>query len=348
MKAIRRFRIIALGSVFAFIAIFMTLYEHLTLVSSLSNGAASSYHLHHAIIINIISGCFGGMVTGVTLNYIDSKYRNKSFCQSLILVILIFLAVWIVRTIILGFTISEKNHIGFDWIFEAEDLRDIVFWSVMVMLAHIFLQMSNKFGPGKLIPVFTGKYDRPSEERRIFMMLDLKASTTIAERLGHIKYHLFLKKVFSDITNPILKAQGEIYQYVGDEIVISWSVNKANGNPRYAECFFNIQAHLEEKKEDYLDEFGVLPIFKAGAHLGQVIAGEIGLVKRDITYSGDVLNTAARIQGLCNQLESKLLISQHLYNFSSRIDDFWDSKVMGSIPLKGKSESLNLIGLSRK
>ena len=39
----------------------------------------------------------------------------------------------------------------------------------------------------------------------------------------------------------------------------------------------------------YLQKYNVVPRFKAGAHIGNAIAGEIGIIKRDITYSGDVL-----------------------------------------------------------
>lgn len=62
-------------------------------------------------------------------------------------------------------------------------------------------------------------------------------------------------------------------------------------------------------KEEY---YGLVPEFKAGAHSGEVIAAEIGDLKKGIVFSGDVLNTAARIQGECNRLGRRLLVSREL------------------------------------
>lgn len=348
MKKIRRLRILVLALSFAVIAVGQVVYDHFVLISVLSNGVAPSYDVIEVLLINIASAFFGGLFAGVTLNYIDSKFRKKPFYYSLAIIIVMFLAIWAIQNLILAIDITESNQLTFNWQVNAADVKDMIFWSFMVVLGYFFLQMSNKFGPGNLIPIFLGKFDKPFEEKRIFMLLDLKSSTTIAENLGNIKYHQFLKKVFSDVTNPILDAGGEIYQYVGDEIVISWPVGKEKNTLKYAECFFNIQSFLESKKQNYLNDFGSFPVFKAGAHLGEVTVGEIGVIKRDITYSGDVLNTTARIQGLCNELNSKLLISQDLYDYSKNLEDFHTIEFKGSIELRGKKEELKIITVTKK
>jgi adenylate cyclase len=54
------------------------------------------------------------------------------------------------------------------------------------------------------------------------MFVDLLSSTTIAEALGNEKYHNLLHDFYADITNPIIYNKGEIYQYVGDEVIVSW------------------------------------------------------------------------------------------------------------------------------
>ena len=64
------------------------------------------------------------------------------------------------------------------------------------------------------------KHLKPKDEKRIFMFLDLKSSTTIAEEIGHRRYFEFISDFIADVTTPILNNHGEIYQYVGDEIVI--------------------------------------------------------------------------------------------------------------------------------
>jgi adenylate cyclase len=47
-------------------------------------------------------------------------------------------------------------------------------------------------------------------------------------------------------------------------------------------------------------------------HLGDVTVSEVGVIKREIAYHSDVLNTAARIQGKCNEFEAGLLVSEEL------------------------------------
>lgn len=348
MKKIRRRRILALAFSFAFIGVGQVVYDYFILNSLMSNGLASSYDFIDVLLINIASAFLGGLIAGVTLNFIDSRFRGKPFYYSLAIIIVMFLGVWIIQNVILAIDFNESNQVSFNWQVNSGDVKDIMFWTFMVILGYFFLQMSNKFGPGNLFPIFLGKYDKPFEEQRIFMLLDLKSSTSIAEELGNIKYHLFLKKVFSDVTNPILNAGGEIYQYVGDEIVITWPVNKNKNSFEFAACFFSIQAFLENKKQNYLNDFGAFPVFKAGAHLGEVTVGEIGVIKRDITYSGDVLNTAARIQGLCNELNCDFLISFDLYEFSKNLEEFFTVDYNGTIPLRGKKEQLQLISISKK
>lgn len=53
---------------------------------------------------------------------------------------------------------------------------------------NIISEMDKKFGSGNLRKMLTGEFFRPKEENRIFMFLDLRSSTSMAEILGHIKY----------------------------------------------------------------------------------------------------------------------------------------------------------------
>jgi adenylate cyclase len=118
------------------------------------------------------------------------------------------------------------------------------------------------------------------------MFLDINSSTTIAERLGNTKYHDLLKEFFADVTSPIIENKGEIYQYVGDEIVVTWASGDQVQYWNCIKCFFEIKLHIERHREKYLSNYGLVPSFKAGIHYGKVTVGEIGIIKRDITCSG--------------------------------------------------------------
>ena len=86
----------------------------------------------------------------------------------------------------------------------------------------------------------------------------------------------------------------------------------------------------------------IVPEFKAGLHFGFVMVGEIGIVKRDIAYSGDVLNTAARIQSKCNELDVNILISKNLFDGLGSLPNPFKPIEIGEIELRGKQKPLIL------
>ncbi|WP_026231771.1 adenylate/guanylate cyclase domain-containing protein [Neolewinella persica] len=344
MRKIKLQRIIIIALTMTLVGGLQALYDYAILTSLFSLGPSALYQFQTELVFNLASGFGGGLVAGVTLNLIDNRFRTKPYYQSLIILVSMFILVWAIRNTIEGlFQMEEKGAFYFS--FDATDIKNIVFWMIIVILAYFFLEMNNKFGPGKLGKIFLGKFNTPVEEERIFMFLDLKSSTTIAEQLGGVAYHLFLKELFSDVTAPILETGGEIYQYVGDEIVLSWEVGHPENSANCIRCFFAIQQLLDKEESKYLRKFGVKPHFKAGAHYGSVIVGEIGVIKRDITYSGDVLNTTARIQGMCNELETIFLMSKSLFELAGSDASRWTIERKGKIPLKGKKEAMDLMSV---
>jgi len=177
----------------------------------------------------------------------------------------------------------------------------------------------------------------PYEETRVFMFLDINSATTIAEELGHIRYHNLLNDFFSDITDAIETYHGEIYQYVGDEITITWLLPDGVQNANCIKIYFAIQNVIKGRERKYLRLYGVIPTFKAGIHFGLVTVGEVGIKHKALVYSGDVLNVASRIQGLCHQFHSSLLITEEL---SAMIpaDPGFSVNNLGQVMLKGKKE----------
>ena len=94
-----------------------------------------------------------------------------------------------------------------------------------------------------------------------------------------------------------------------------------------------------------MKKYGVTPSFKTGIHAGEVTAGVIGIVKKDLVYSGDTLNTTARIRGKCHDLDKQFVLSgDFMYDFhtphSYRIDE------IGEMEFKGREEKEKLYSLS--
>jgi len=212
-------------------------------------------------------------------------------------------------------------------------------------LLVFLLQVNRLLGEGVLWKFVLGKYHQPREEARIFMFLDMNSSTTIAERLGHVRFYALLNELFHEISMPVRQTKAEIYQYVGDEVVLTWEVKDGLENSNCLKTFFMFRDILIKKREDYLKKFGVVPEFKAGLHFGKVIAAQIGDLKREIVYNGDVLNTTARIRSECNTFKKDCLVSGMLKSRLQENKDFnWERIDM--VGLRGKEAEVEIYSVS--
>jgi len=232
-------------------------------------------------------------------------------------------------------------------------LKDRLFWNIVIYFITMSVMFSllrmayNKFGKGMFFNILIGKYKEPKEKKRILMFLDLKDSTKIAERLGHKSYSNFIQDCFKDLNDILGKYEAEVYQYVGDEAVLSWTTEKGFRNNNCVKMYYAFINRLEKKTSRYHTRYGYQPHFKAGLHCGNIMIAEVGTIKKEIAYHGDVINTTARIQGLCNELDSKLLVSETLLNKSFITLDY-KSELKGDITLRGKSEKLKIYNISEK
>ena len=116
-----------------------------------------------------------------------------------------------------------------------------------------------------------GRYHRPHREARIFMFLDLKSSTTLAEELGHVAYYGLVNEFFRDISGPVLDRAGEIYEYVGDEVVLTWKGTSGLEEANCIRVFFLIEDQIRAHGDRFQRDYGVVPEFKAAVHAGEVI-----------------------------------------------------------------------------
>ena len=226
-------------------------------------------------------------------------------------------------------------------LFEPDTAVGILEALVVVTFLLFFVQLDRLLGPGVLLGYVTGRYHHPRREERIFMFLDLKGSTTLADEMDADRYFGFLHQYFVEMSEPILETNGEIYEYVGDEVVLTWNMKSGLEEANCVRAFFLIRDRIRSRREHFLEEYGVAPEFKAGMHAGEVITAQIGELKSEIVYNGDVLNTTARIQASCNELGRSLLVSRELVD---QLDLGMEYVVepLGAVKLRGKVEAVEL------
>jgi adenylate cyclase len=110
--------------------------------------------------------------------------------------------------------------------------------------------------------------------------------------------------------------------------------------------FFEAEDRVKENRALFEKKYGVVPKFKAGMHCGTVISGEMGDTKKEIAFLGDVINTAARIEGECNPHQRSLLISIDLLQKMGLRSEFKQERI-GEISLRGKMEKMELYAIER-
>jgi adenylate cyclase len=171
-------------------------------------------------------------------------------------------------------------------------------------------------------------------------------STGLAERLGPLAFHGLLNRFVLDLTEPIVAAHGEIYSYVGDELIATWKLEEGGAPPGcVAACFAAID-RLAERAADYAQEFGAAINVRAGLHCGAVVTGEMGSVKKEIVFLGDTVNTTARIQDLCRQTGDRVLASAELID-RLELPPGVAKRSLGDLRLRGKGADLSLYALTK-
>ena len=342
----------------SFISQYFFIYDLIAL-KKLSGSFSFWDELLGTFVFGILAGVAGGWLLVFKMN---SRYRRKSFAFGFINAGLLFIVTYLALAVV-GLFIIDVIYFSFNERFSSalsmslENVRfnilspsffvNVFLFGFLVSVTQFMLQVNDKFGPGILWKFITGRYYHPRQEERIFMFLDLRASTTVAEKMDSRKFFGLLKEIYSDITEPILNSRGEIYQYVGDEVVVTWTAEKGLSENNCVQCFFRIGYTLDQRKEYYKRVYDLFPSFKAGLHIGEATVGEIGVIKKDIVYSGDVLNTTSRIQGECNNIGVDILLSADLFN-RMRLNNEYQEMALGDILLKGKEGKTQLYTIKRR
>lgn len=309
------------------------------------------------VLPGILAMMFGSLIGAIEILYLNNWFQKSSFLKKIVfktVIYVLLITVFILFMVIVGDAyeagISPLNeklwNTAMNFFFSFAFLTIQLYVAVGISISLFYTEVSDNIGQGVLLNFFTGKYHHPVEEERIFMFLDMKSSTTIAEKLGHVAYFKMLKEYYADLSDPIIEYGGEIYMYVGDEVIVTWKYKRGVTNDNCLHCFFAMKAALSNQAKKYELEFGVIPTFKAGIHLGKVTTGEIGVIKKEITFSGDVLNTTARIQGLCNNHGVDLLTSEKLIK-ALKVGSAFYAQGLGAAELRGRNEKINLFTIEK-
>nr|WP_275659434.1 adenylate/guanylate cyclase domain-containing protein [Shewanella insulae] len=255
-----------------------------------------------------------------------------------------FLNMWAIENHMSTLRQMLTAHILYSPSFQA-----LIIYLVVVRVGLAFIeQMALLVGPRILFNIGLGKYHRPRYEQRLFLYLDMVASTTHAESLGDYRFSRLIQDCFSLLSDTVVNNDAEIYRYMGDAVLIHWPLENGIIEDRSFNIYYEFSQQLNWQRKYFEEQYGFVPKFKAAAHCGQVVAAVVGVQKQEISFFSDVLNTLARLQDQCNPLGQRMLISGSLQSLIDTGDSHYDFANLGPIKLKGKQHSIEVYGVSPK
>ncbi len=316
--------------------------------------------LSQFVLINLVGPAIGGLFGGSILTlYLNERLRNARYGAFLAVNIAFFFVFILTLNSLVSYffyyrqeiaSSSEPFSLAVDLLLmDPYAIRNIATWMLIVLVSLLGLKVYEKYGPGTFLSLLMGRYHIANEVARVVLFVDISDSTGIAEKLGHIRFFDIVRDFFSDITDPILNSKGVIYQHVGDEVIVTWSPKRAFGNSAHAlECYFRIRDEMARREPYYRQRYGLALNFKAALHTGQVVAGEMGVVKREIVYSGDILNTTARMLEQCNVYGEPFIISGEIAEqISEPVQKRYEFRTLGNLTLRGKLTPVSLYGVGK-
>lgn len=319
-------------------------------VSALA-GLAINLTQSQASLTSVMVGAVYGLLMGLSIGIVElfvldgpmrSWLGGLSFTASLIVrsaiyaVIIMLIQAFQSGEVIMGLqrdTSGQRFWFGF-------------FYSALIAVAaNLGFVIANIIGPRALRNFITGRYHSPVEENRFVLYVDIAGSTGLAEQLGGVGIHRFLDRTFRLLTLTVVDYRGEVLNYVGDEVIVTWPEDVGAVDCRPLQCFIAMRGALADASRQFEREFGAAPKIRGSLHFGPVIVGEIGDVKRAIVFNGDVMNTGARLEELSRKVDGGFLASRAAMERFKSAPPF-AVRDLGRLPIRGRVDGIDVIGLA--
>jgi adenylate cyclase len=229
---------------------------------------------------------------------------------------------------------------------DAAFTKALIFGGAMAVTGNLIFELGGLLGWGTLKSLLTGRYAVPRAELKTFLLIDMKDSTGLAERLGPIRFHQLLNDFFRDISHAALECGAEIHKYVGDEAILTWADEAGLADGAALSCSFIVCDFIAAHEARYRERFGAVPTFRAALHCGEIVAGEIGDLRREVAYVGDTLNVAARLLDATKTLGRDVLVSAELLRRATLPDDL-RAEELPMLEVRGRAVPLGISALDR-
>lgn len=299
-------------------------------------------------LLGLIRGALAGALIGAAVSALGAfvlqapNTRRAPFVVTVVVRSLAYLVIFLAAIAIAQFLVP--NHPPARPVNISRD--DVLFCFGATFVVSFLFEVNSLLGQNVLLSFLTGRYHRPRVEQRVFLIMDLKNSTSAAERLGEVDFHRLLNRLMTDLSGPIVLRDGQIHKYVGDELIATWPLARGLKDATCVRACFAALARLAAHGADYEREFGSTAQVRASLHCGPVVVGEMGSVKKEIALLGDTLNTAARLVDACRDSGESVIASADLLD-RLVLPPGVVARSLGPIRLRGKEQAIGLCALTQ-
>lgn len=176
------------------------------------------------------------------------------------------------------------------------------------------------------------------------MFLDVRDFTTFSERAAPEAVVDYLNALFSRLIDRVHQHYGSVHQLMGDGFMAVFGAPISYGNDR--QNAVDAALAILQEVEAACDS-GALPPTRMGIglHAGEVVAGTVGsAIHKEYKVTGDVVNLAARIEGMNKQFDSRLLISEAVR--AQLPEGRYRPVPLGPVDVRGRTEKVQLFRLA--
>ena len=186
-----------------------------------------------------------------------------------------------------------------------------------------------------------------SGERKQVTVLfaDVSGFTSLSEKLDPEDVHALINRAFELMLAEIHHYEGTVNQFLGDGLMALFGAPIAHEDhaQRAAHAALATQQALARYRDDLQGTRGIDFRLRMGLNTGLVVVGAIGdNLRMDYTAVGDTTNTAARVQQLAEP--GRIAVAEATQRL---IAPYFETRALGAIPLKGKSQPVAAYELVR-
>ncbi len=167
---------------------------------------------------------------------------------------------------------------------------------------------------------------------------DLRGFTTLSEGLSPERLVEVMNCYLHAMTEIVFEEEGVLDKYIGDAVMAFWNapLDQADHATRAVRTALKMCKRLREMNEAGAFPEGVVLRVGVGVNTGDMVVGNIGGERRyDYTVIGDSVNLASRVEGLCKEYGTEVLIT---IATKQALGDGFVVRLVDRVAVKGKTE----------